>query len=172
MRFTMESRGEFKDNIVVNTNGIYFQRSEVDISNNIILDDFLFVETKEGLLPGKITDNVLWGDVKILTGVPVTNCNVRGGYPGESNISETPNFNNDRLILHADAVGYERKKFYTTVSIFNSDLPISELTGRVVRAGQKWGVVRSNDKNILTVWGDLSGEIVFTVLPTYRLAKM
>jgi len=172
MRFTMESRGEFNNNIVANTNGIYFQRSEVDISNNVILDNFLFIETKVGLLPGKISNNILWGDVRILTDVPVTNCNIRDGYPGEDNVSEIPQFINDRLILHGDAVSYGRKIYYTTVYMFSAGLTAGALKGRVVRAGQKWGVVRSNDKNTLTVWGDLSGEIQFTVLPTYRQAKM
>jgi len=172
MRFTMESRGEFKNNVVANTNGIYFQRSEVDITNNVILDNFLFIETKEGLLPGKISNNILWGDVSILTDVPVANCNIRDGYPGENNDSETPRFKNDRLILYGDAVSYGRKIYYTIVYIFNAGLTPGSLKGRVVRAGQKWGVVRSNDENTLTVWGDLSGEIQFTVLPTYHRAKM
>jgi len=171
MRFTMESRGEFKNNIVANTNGIYFQRSEVDITNNVILDNFLFIETKEGLLPGKISNNILWGDVRILTDVPVTNCNIRDEYPGEDNVSETPRFINDRIILHGDVISYERKKYYTTVDMFNADLTPGVLKGRVVRAGRKWGVIRSNDKNTLTIWGDLSGEISFVILPTYRREK-
>ncbi len=63
MRFTMESRGIFQRNITAFNNGIYFQRSEVKVSENIILDDFLFVETKKGLKKGEISNNLIWAKI-------------------------------------------------------------------------------------------------------------
>ena len=45
MRFTMEARGEFRNNVVAHSNGIYFQRSEVDVINNTILENFLYIDT-------------------------------------------------------------------------------------------------------------------------------
>jgi len=62
MRFTMESRGKFSNNIVAQNNGVYFQRSETEITNNLILDNMLVIETKEGLDKSVIKDNLIYAD--------------------------------------------------------------------------------------------------------------
>jgi hypothetical protein len=172
MRFTMESRGEFIDNIVSLSNGIYFQRSEVCILNNTILENFLFIETKEGLKKGKISNNTIWGDFSIKTEVAITNNNIKDGYPGEGNYSQDPIFKNDGFDITAEGLSYHPRKFYTEVYNSQYKFKPSSLIGRVAHAGGKWGVVRSNDEHSLTVWGDLSAEIQWTILPTYSLAKM
>ncbi|MDZ7721783.1 MAG: right-handed parallel beta-helix repeat-containing protein [candidate division KSB1 bacterium] len=62
MRFTMESRGEFVNNIVAQNSGIYFQRSETEIRNNVILDNMLVIETKDYLDKTVIRNNIIWAD--------------------------------------------------------------------------------------------------------------
>jgi len=172
MRFTMESRGEFIDNVVALSNGIYFQRSEINIINNTILENFLFIQTKEGLKPGKISDNTVWGEFSIKTEVAVTNNNIRDGYPGEGNYSRNPIFINDGFDITAEGLSYHPRKFYTEIYSSQNTFNPGSLVGRVVQSGRKWGVVRSNDNHTLTVWGDLSGEIQWTILPTYTQKKM
>ncbi len=43
--------------------GIYFQRCEVAIENNTILDDLLLIKMKKGPEPGTIKNNVIWRDL-------------------------------------------------------------------------------------------------------------
>ena len=40
---------------------------------------------------------------------------------------------------------------------------------RILRAGNKWGIVKSNKSNSIQVWGDVMGEVSFYLLPTYSL---
>jgi hypothetical protein len=169
MRMTMESRGEFISNVVVNNQGIYFQRSEVAVMDNVILDDFRFIETKEGLKPGRITRNLIWGDFELSTEAPVSFCNMRDAYPGDGNISSPPTFVPDRIELFADVVKFDRKQHFSTVFTSEAGYAAGELVGRIVRAGGKWGVVKSNRATSIEVWGEISGETHLTVLPTYSL---
>ena len=169
MRLTMETRGRFANNVVAHNTGIYFQRSEVLVVNNTILEPFLFVETKEGLKPGAIVNNIIWGEFNLTTETPVTYCNIKSGYPGEGNIRAEPGFVDDgEQWLVASAVYYP-KKFVTMLHVPGATWPPDALVSRVVKAGERWGVVRANGRTDLEVWGDLSGEVVVTILPTYHL---
>ena len=171
MRFTMESRGEFVDNIVAHSNGIYFQRSDVKIVGNTILENFLFKETKEGLNPGHISENIIWGDFIITTEANVINNNIKDGFGGAENLSEPPIFDDDGIEFVAEGVSYHTLKFYTHIYVSDHQFAPGALIGRVVNSGGTWGVVRSNDTHDITLWGDFSREIRFSILPTYRLAK-
>lgn len=167
MRFTMESRGRFSHNIVAHNSGIYFQRSEVTIENNVILDDFLFTETKAGLKPGVIQNNYIWGNFALETDATVENNNLKDRRDGNS--SSSYRFVSDWIELHANAATYRPKEFVTSVLISNSNFEKNELANRVVKSSDRWGVIKSNDEKNIEIWGDFSGEIHFTVLPSYQL---
>lgn len=167
MRFTMESRGQFSHNIVAHNSGIYFQRSEVTIENNIILDDFLFIETKEGLKPSQIQKNLIWANFALETEAFVRDNNLQ--HPRNGNFSSPPEFVDDWIELQANAATYRPKQFMTTILISNDKFKKDELANRVVKVGDRWGVIKSNDFNNIEIWGDFSGEILFTVLPGYQL---
>jgi hypothetical protein len=167
MRFTMESRGVFNHNIVAHNSGIYFQRSELVIEHNVILDDFLFIETKEGLKPGVIRNNIIWGNFSLATEAIVEDNNLK--HHREGNFSSPPEFLNDWLDLRANSVTYHSRQFVTSIFISNGKFEKNELANRVIKAGDRWGVIKSNGKKDIEIWGDFSGEIHFTLLPTYQL---
>lgn len=167
MRFTMESRGVFSHNIVAHNSGIYFQRSEVTIEKNIVLDDFLLIETKAGLKPGVIRNNILWGNISIETEATVTDNYLKN--PREGNFNSSPGFVNDWIELQAIAATYRPKQFLTSVLVSNCIFKNNELANRVVKAGDQWGVIKSNNKKDIEIWGNFSGEIHFSALPGYQL---
>jgi len=169
MRFTMEGRGAFKNNITAQNNGIYFQRSEVDISGNIILDNFLLIETKPDLKEYKVTDNIIWADYNQQVKATVKNNNIKDVPAGSDNYSQVPKFKNDEEILKIASANYSPKKFVTTMILLNKNLQKNELVNRIVKVGNKWSVIRSNDENTITLWGNFSGDISLTVLPTYTI---
>ena len=167
MRFTMESRGQFSHNVVAHNSGIYFQRSEVTIENNIILDDFLFIETKPGLKTSVIRNNLIWANFSLETEAIVTDNNLK--YHRDGNFSAAPDFVDDWIELQAMSSIYHPKQFVTTILISNDKFKKNELANRVVKAGARWGVIKSNDEKNVEIWGDFSGEILFTLLPGYQL---
>lgn len=171
MRFTMESRGEFVNNVVAHNSGIYFQRSDVRVINNTILDNFLFIETKEGLKPGVIQNNILWADVDIQTPVTYRYCNSRSAIEGEGNFSAEPGFKNDQIELHALSTNYAPKSRQTEIYVPQANFKPNVLANRVLKSGNHWGVIHTNDENYIRIWGDFSGAVSYTILPTYHLAK-
>ena len=71
-RITMESRGLVGRNVAAQNRGFYLQRSELDVVDNTILEDTLFIESKEGLGQSKFRNNIVWGGFESGAVVTVT----------------------------------------------------------------------------------------------------
>ncbi len=168
MRMTMETRGRFVNNITAMNTGIYFQRSEVEVVNNTILDDFLFVETKAGLRKGKIVNNIILGRFDLQVEAMVSK-NLLPSPAAENNLSGEPLFIDDWLEIKAEKVTFDPTRAITEIYSSRATFSPDALVGRVVHAGGKWGVVETNTIRSIRIWGDLSGEVHFFVLPTYHL---
>jgi hypothetical protein len=166
----MESRGEFVNNRLAQNNGVYFQRSEVRVAESIILDNFLFIETKEGLDKGVIENNILWADYKQKVDATVRNNNMLELVEGNGNFSKVPEFTDDGMELTSIASVYNRPVF-TTTAITGTKLRDNELANRAVNVRGRWAVIKSNNSNSITLWGNFAGEVKFLVAPTYTLVK-
>ncbi len=184
LEFSMESRGLFANNIVAHNGdkkthptGVYFQRSEAQIINNTILDPFLInfktfdnKPSSEGLQPSVIRDNRIWGSFEVKTQVVQSDNYIHE--ESESRLVQPPHIETDRLQIHADAVYYGAhivKQIYTTkIFIYSANFSPNELVNRVIKSGDLWGVVKLNDTQMIEVWGDLTGEVLFSILPTYQ----
>jgi hypothetical protein len=169
MRFTMESRGKFSGNLVVHNTGIYFQRSEVTIEQNTILDNFLFVDTKEGLKQSYIKSNLILGDYHANTPVLLENNYMKNKYMKEGNYSEYPGFIEDSQEITAFSTNFSRFPYLTEVLLGRESLKPGELSSRIVKVGDRWGLVKENDSHSLSIYGDFTGEILLKVLPSYQL---
>jgi hypothetical protein len=167
MRFTMEGRGEFVNNITAHNTGIYFQRSEVIIRDNMILDNYRLVETKEGLNPCTVMNNTIWGKLDIQTEAIITGNRMREAYVG--NTVEEPRLANDWISVNADAAIYNPSAFITELLVAGGGLQPDALAGRVVKSGDRWSVIKANSRRSIVLWGDFSGQTAFTIYPTYRL---
>jgi hypothetical protein len=66
-------------------------------------------------------------------------------------------------------VTYRPRQFVTSIFISNGKFEKNELANRVIKAGDRWGVIKSNSEKDIEIWGDFSGEIHFTVLSGYQL---
>lgn len=171
MRFTMEARGEFTNNVSAFNGGIYFQRSEVGVKNNLILDNFLFIETKAGLKQGSIENNFIAGEFRLETPARVENNWLRDGYDGgTNNRAGLPKIKTDGSSITAISANFNKSEFATDMLLTQS-FSKNSLVNRVVRSGDRWGIVRSNDGSHITLWGDLNGISNLTLLPTYTLAQ-
>jgi hypothetical protein len=169
MRFTMESRGDFLSNTVAHNNGIYFQRSEVRVANNIILDNFLLIETKNGLGERIVENNLIWAEYNQKVEAEVKKNNML--HPVAGNYSEIPKFIDDGMEITSLSTNYNWIDFSTQIITSGLNLKNNQLVNRVIRSGDKWSVVKSNTTNTIKVWGEFAGKVCFTILPTYTLLK-
>lgn len=169
IRFTMESRGLFKNNITAHNNGVYFQRSEAKILGNVILDNFLLVETKKYLGEYIVADNLFGADYDQQIAAKVTRNNMMHPPKGTDNYWKIPEFVDDGLTLKVASSNYFPQNYYTEMFLFNTSMRPNELANRVLKIGDRWSVVRSNSETSVTLWGNFAGEVSMTVLPTYRL---
>ncbi|MCB9210429.1 MAG: hypothetical protein H6610_09520 [Ignavibacteriales bacterium] len=171
MRFTMESRGEFIENIVAQNNGIYFQRSETNISNNIILDNMLVIETKKGLGKTTIKDNIIWADfTHSQTEADFINNRIYNFSENKMNQSIAPSFIDDGIELQVLSSYYLKKQNYSELIINNNQKnQLGGLTNRIVRSINKWSLIKSFRNNVIQIWGDFSNVTNIQILPTYTL---
>lgn len=171
MRMTMETRGRFQGNVCAFNTGIYFQRSEVEIAENVILDDFLCIETREWLLPYRIHHNWFLGKFILTTAAMLENNWIKTAQTQINAQTEIPRFVNDRLVLPVWSSNQHPQQGTTTLFVPEKVLKQNELRGRIVRAGNAWGVVKSNDAYFIEIWGLVSEAMEIVVLPSYRIKQ-
>ena len=175
MRITMESRVVLKNNVIAeNVGDVYLQRSNILLVNNTILDGIYHTETKEGLLPGDYRNNIIRGLIKLETEAVLTYNNVARGWEGRGNFFDDPKFVSDGKKGKAVVTAFDSKHFITRLAPSNTDLGNEDYAGRVVRIGDKWGVVASSGSGMIQVWGDytrsgFSDLTEFEIMPTYHL---
>ncbi len=166
-RITMESRGRVTGNLAALNNGFYLQRSELEVTDNTILEDTLLIETKEGLEPTRFSNNIVSGSLESDGTAIVSASMFRDGAAGEGNTAGLPEFLEDGRELQVLATSYSASSHQTQVDI-SALLSPGDLTGRVVVSGDDWGVVHSASGRHLTLWGDLRSATELRLLPTYR----
>ncbi|HEV2294783.1 MAG TPA: right-handed parallel beta-helix repeat-containing protein [Tepidisphaeraceae bacterium] len=186
IRLSKEGRGDIENNLAFgNDVAVVCVSSWMNFRNNTIVDN------KSGIVygnsyaphlkPSIITDNIVYGNESTqLTVAPneepaiVTNNLIQGGYSGgEGNWDEKPKFFEDGITGQVKDVKYDDQHVTTTVAV--GDLPSgASLAGRVIRLGNKWGVIEGATEGKIVVWGDLGAEAQpaeFNIAPTYRLNK-
>ena len=171
LRITMESRGRVTGNVAALNAGFYLQRSELEATDNTILEDTLLIETKEGLEPTRFSNNIVSGSLEndgiaIVTDSLVRDSSADAEASGEGNAAGLPEFLEDGKELQVLATSYSASNHQTQVDVA---APLAaDLTNRVVVSGDDWGVVHSTSGRHLTLWGDLRSATELRLLPTYR----
>lgn len=166
-RITMESRALVEGNVAALNEGFYIQRTEGTVLNNTILEDFIFIETKDSLRPSTFDGNIVWGSVDYDTEATVTNSLFRDGFPGEGNIQGEPTFIDDVISANVISANYSKAEFQTRVLLSETLVP-EDVQGRVVVADGKWAVIKSATVNSVTLWGDMSSASNLTIISRYR----
>jgi predicted outer membrane repeat protein len=95
-----------------------------------------------------------------------------GGYvPGYYNKSGDPKFRDDGRTLTIHGVRPDPAAFVTTLGVTEPLVP-GTLTGRIVRIGDFWSMVRANTANEIALWGPAPPPAATTleILPTFHLA--
>ena len=99
------------------------------------------------------------------------NNNMLSPPPNTSNYSRIPQFLNNGALLNVASVNFSPKMSTTTITLLGQSFEENSLIGRIIVAGKKWGIVKSNKGNMIEVWGDFSGEASIRLLPSYKTVK-
>lgn len=171
LRYTKENRSEFVNNVVANSNGIYFQRSETEITNNIILDKMLVSETKDYLDKTIIKNNVIWSDFSLNgTIAEIEDNRMLSSDFSDKNKNEFNGFIDDSFDIDVYSAYYLKSEGYSELIINTTDeLLNNQFLHRVVNHNSNWGIVKAYKDNLLQVWGDFSAVTSVKILPTYTL---
>ena len=169
LRITMESRGLVTRNVAALNGGFYLQRSELEVTDNTILEDTILIETKEGLEPIRFGNNIVTGAVEHDGTAVVSASLIRDGLigGGEGNIAGVPELLEDASELQVVATSFSPSTHQTHVTVA-APLPAVDLTNRVVASRGGWGVVHSASGRNLTLWGNHRAVTELRMLPTYR----
>jgi hypothetical protein len=170
MRFTMEARGRFSNNVLVENTGLYFQRSEVEIAHNTIMDDFRFVETKENLGPSRISNNLIWGRLQLGIPVGLEGNNLKEAVPDGANSSRQPVFVGDSMTLSVESSTYQADRFVTRLLVADG-FEGNGLAGRIVEWEGRYSTVVASERRELEVFGDFSAARSIRILGTHRLVE-
>jgi hypothetical protein len=149
--------------------GVY--GSSVSLENNTIVnnlaDGVYFDLRKERVAMSTVTGNIIWGNagkqIATLTSVSAApkaiNNIVQGGFEGEGNRHEDPQFVNDSIRGNITAKRYDQSTCTTILSVQPAP-PASDLTGRLIQIGNQWSVIRSTADQQhgrqISVWGDVT----------------
>ena len=168
MRFTRESRGLISNNLLARNSRFAVENSAASVINNTVLGDTSFTEEPRSLKLLPSANNIFWGNLSTQSRLPITHSIIRDGYPGSGNLSQRPIFLDDQLNLSSEKATYDAQRLVTRVNVTTSQLPAASLADRVVRAGDRWGVIEAIRGEQLAIWGDLSGASSLEILPSYR----
>ena len=183
IRLSKEGRGDIEHNIVfANSSAVTCISSWMHFRNNIVVDNASGLgygnPYAPHLKPSLITGNIFYnnrggqlgsestgGDAPI-----VKNNDVQGGYAGEGNFDEKPQFVDDDVSGKVASIAYDDQRVVTTITTAS---PAGEdLAGRVISVGDRWGVIKSASGASISAFGDLRPKEPakdFRIAPTYQL---
>jgi hypothetical protein len=125
---------------------------------------------KPPLIRGNIVRGNEGGQIRVEGAEPVVaeGNNIEGGYPGAGNEDRDPNRDTRRYSGPVAGITYDAASGRTTLSVDSLPLPAARLPGRVLRVGDRWGVVHSARAGALVAWGDLRpAGTSYELLPSY-----
>ena len=191
LRLSKQGLADIENNLMfANGNAITSISAWMSLKNNTIVDNSSGVGHENSyapyIKPPLITGNIIYGNGGGQLSAPntgedaprVTNNDIQGGYPaGQGNFDTKPQFVDDGVKGQVVSLEYDPQRAATTLSAKGVSGSAGNLTGRVISAGAKWGVIKYAGDGKILVWGDLSPEQQkpqpqeFQIWPTYTLIE-
>ena len=78
---------------------------------------------------------------------------------------------NDGVNISSFSTNWLKDKNQSEFFVPGKNFKTNELVNRVVKAGDRYSVIISNDKSTIKMWGEFVGITDFTILPTYTLSN-
>jgi len=159
IRFTMNARGEFVNNITYYNNGLKFDNCEIYILENKILDDVSFEKKENNFGKFILKNNILLGKLNSTNASPSYENNI---------LKNQANLTSDSLTLKIISSKFDPLNYSTKLKTLNQNFP-KDIINRIVKANNKWGVIKNLSENYIEVWGNLEGISSICILPSFEL---
>ena len=188
IRLSKEGRARLTDNVVVDNpgGGITCVDSYMELENNIIMKNpgargVSYSNVYSYMQASIVRNNIIRENEKgafVVTNNagpdPVfenNNVDDQGVNQGKQNFDQSPEFKNDGFTGAIKEVIFDRLRVQSRIIISTSLSGDQDLAGRIIRTGERWGVIIAYSDNVFTIWGDLyisdKQEMTYEVLPSY-----
>jgi hypothetical protein len=182
IRLSKQGRARIAGNLIIANpaGGINSGDSWAVVEENVIMDNqgpgiSHGIQVATYLGPLVVRGNILRGNrgAQLQLGGPelarVEGNNVEGGYAGDGNRDADPHRETRRHPATVTGIAYDPATARSRLAVESLPLPPTALPGRVVRVGNRWGVVHSASARELIAWGDLRspGPAVLELLGSY-----
>jgi hypothetical protein len=190
IRLSKEGRATLIDNIIVHNpgGGVRSVDSYMEIEDNIIMHNpgeaglaysNLYSYMQPAIVRGNIIRENEKGAFLLLNNAgpaPLfekNNVDDRSVSQGTQNFDHPPKFIDDRISGQIKEISFDPLRIQSRVKIGPSLSDDQNLTGRVLRIGERWGVIIESHDRTITVWGELQAsnrqDLMFEILPTYSI---
>ena len=92
---------------------------------------------------------------------------------GTQNFDRSPKFVDDGISGKIKQISFDPLRVQSRIKIGLSLSADVDLAGRVLRIGERWGVIKESHDRTITVWGELEAsdgqDLMFEILPTYSI---
>jgi hypothetical protein len=188
IRISKEGRTTIMSNLIIYNpgGGVQCVDSYMELEDNIVLynsgsSGVGYVNHFSYMKPSIIKNNIIRdnedGAIKIdeisVSGAQVENNNIDDEWEtkGENNFNRIPLFRDKGKISRAVKIDFDPDRYLTTITL-DGKLKIKDgLKGKIIRSGDKWGVIKDQKDNTLRIWGliESSGRelVEFEILPSY-----
>ena len=187
IRLSKEGRARIIENKIVRNlsgGGVQCVDSYMELENNIIMHnqggEAVMIESRFSyFVPIIIRNNILRDNeqqpilIKKNDGQPpiVEHNNIQGGYAGLGNYDSKPDFIDDMIQGKITSAHFDPTHFLTTILLPKSIGKSDHLSGRVIRLGDRWGVIKNSTGKTIVVWGNLEDlkNLEFEIISEYHL---
>jgi hypothetical protein len=190
IRLSKEGRATLIDNIIVHNpgGGVRSVDSYMEIEDNIIMHNpgeaglaysNLYSYMQPAIVRGNIIRENEKGAFLLLNNAgpaPLfekNNVDDRSVSQGTQNFDHPPKFIDDGASGRVKEISFDPLRIQSRVKIGPSLSDDQNLTGRVLRIGERWGVIIESHDRTITVWGELQAsdrqDLMFEILPTYSI---
>ena len=169
IRSTNDNRLFFENNLIAESiGGLDFRRTDLIARNNTIIADMLIRESE---YPARMVKNVIIGDLRNESEVIFNDTEIMNNEVGMIDTFIREIFTDDYLHYEVLDVAFNNERYVSVIRVASMKSEADEFKHRVVRSNEHWGVIKHNDENTITVWGDFSEINELTIIPTYTIRQ-
>ncbi len=167
LRSTNDNRMVFENNLIAESiGGIDFRRSEINVRNNTLIADILVRESDH---PANFVNNLIIGDLIQQSAVVLDETEVMSKDKVSDEILFTNLFVDDSMSFEVKGVSFNEDRYVSLIRLSDAKIKPDELRYRIVKSGDRWGVIKHNDESTITVWGNFPDSRDLGILPTYTI---
>ena len=190
IRLSKEGRARITDNLIIDNpgGGVISVDSYLELVNNIIMNNTAasgvsYSNLFSYMQPSIIRDNIIRDNEKGAFVIkqnagpdPVfesNNVDDQSVNQGNQNFNRSTKFKNERITGEISQIVFDPLNVKSHIKSNTAISANQEIIGRIIKIGDRWGVISAYSDHTITAWGDLyvseNQEMTYEILPTYTI---